>query len=544
MASRAQGTLLAGRYRVVDRLGSGGMATVFLAEDERLGRRVAVKRLHAETPGDAAVRFEREAKVGASLNHPNLVAVFDTVTDPEGVLIVMEYVEGETLKEVLSRGPVDPARALQMVRGVAAALDHAHGSGVVHRDVKPANILLGPDGTVKLADLGIAKAAERTQITGTGTVLGTPAYMAPEQLEGAALIAAVDVYALAAVTFEAFSGRKARVGRSPMEIAHRVANDPPPDIRDAWPEAPPALAEALKRGMARDPRERPYSAGALHDEIAAALETAPEVDDATEATLPMPARPASRPSPGAPAEGRPPAVRPAAAAARPARSARPPAPDAPSPASARPPAHAARTPRRGRRLAPWLPIAAVLLVLAGGVLALASSDGDGDGDRAADEAQSGGKASGRKRGSGGSSGSATSPAPAPAGEETTGDDGSSEGTNAGGQDPAEGARLNDQGFELFKQGRYAEAVPILERAVAAFPEGSSDINYAYALYNLGSALRRSGRPAEAVPYLEKRLRYSDNQRGVVERELALARQEAEGGSGSSGGGKKGKKKEE
>ncbi|MDP8943303.1 MAG: serine/threonine protein kinase, partial [Actinomycetota bacterium] len=267
-------TTLAGRYRILRRLGSGGMATVFLAEDERLGRQVAVKRLHADGPEHAVERFEREARLGASLNHPNVVAIYDTATDPEGVLIVMEYVDGETLGRALARGPLDRGRALAVLRAVAAALDHAHGHGVVHRDIKPANVLLGTDGRVKLADLGIATAAERTHITRTGTVLGTPSYMAPEQLEGREVDSAVDVYALAALAFEALGGRKARVGRTPLEIAHRVATEPPPDIREVWPDAPADVAEVLVAGMARDPAERPASAGELIDRLAEALAAA------------------------------------------------------------------------------------------------------------------------------------------------------------------------------------------------------------------------------------------------------------------------------
>src|SRR4051812_32927160 len=122
------------------------MATVLLAEDERLGRHVAVKRLHAESPEDTAMRFKREAKLGASLNHPNIVAVYDIVTDEEGVLIVMEYVEGETLRDAIERGPTEPTHVLAVLRGVAQALHHAPGEGIVHRDLKPANVLLGGAG--------------------------------------------------------------------------------------------------------------------------------------------------------------------------------------------------------------------------------------------------------------------------------------------------------------------------------------------------------------------------------------------------------------
>ncbi len=273
MASPAGSLRYADRYRVLRRLGAGGMATVYLAEDERLGRQVAVKRLHADSPEDVARRFDREARLGASLNHPNLVAVYDTLTDPEGVLIVMEYVEGPTLAASLKDGPLPLKRALEVVREVAAALDHAHRHGIIHRDVKPANILLAERGQAKLADLGIAFAAERaTHITRTGTVLGTPSYMAPEQLEGRDVGPAVDVYSLATVAFEALSGRKARTGGSPVEIAQRIATQPAPELSEAWPEAPPPAGEVLCQGMAFDLATRPASAGELAARLAAALE--------------------------------------------------------------------------------------------------------------------------------------------------------------------------------------------------------------------------------------------------------------------------------
>src|SRR4051794_12429204 len=272
-------TVLAGRYRVLERLGSGGMATVYLAEDERLGRHVAVKRLHADSPEDAAQRFEREAKVGASLSHPNLVTVFDTVADDEGVLIVMEYVEGQNLAELMARGRLPTEQGISILRQVAGALDHAHQAGVVHRDIKPANILVMPDGKAKLVDLGIATASERTQITAAGTVLGTPSYMAPEQLEGGKITKAVDIYALGGVAFELLSGRKARQGRTPVEIAHSIASQPTPDLREVWEQAPKPAAEALCGAMARDPEQRPRTASHL----------ARELDDAFKATTPAPA---------------------------------------------------------------------------------------------------------------------------------------------------------------------------------------------------------------------------------------------------------------
>src|SRR4051812_24077789 len=297
-------TLLAGRYRVIERVGSGGMATVLLAEDERLGRQVAVKRLHAESPEDTARRFRREATLGASLNHPNIVGVYDIVTDDEGVLIVMEYVEGETLRDAIERGPTEPRRAIEILRGLAGALDHAHEEGIVHRDVKPANVLLGADGrTVKLADLGIATAIEGTRITMSGTVLGTAAYMAPEQLEGHKPGPASDIYSLAVVAFETLSGRRAYDGRNPIEIAHRKASDPPPSLTDAWPAAPPEASALLARAMGPDPAARPATATALVEELEQALEPtrakpwpARARPHATRATAPLAARTSDRTS--------------------------------------------------------------------------------------------------------------------------------------------------------------------------------------------------------------------------------------------------------
>src|SRR3954454_373177 len=226
-------SLLAGRYRVEGLLGRGGMAAVYLAHDERLDRAVAIKRLHAESPDDTARRFAREAKLGASLNHPNLVWVFDTVADEEGVLIVMEYVKGTTLARELEAGPLRPQRAVEVISGVATALDHAHEHAVVHRDVKPANVLLGANGAVKLADLGIATAAEHTRITRSGVVLGTASYMAPEQLEGRRPTPASDIYSLATVSFEALTGRKAGSRLTPVEVVHAVASAAPAHVSDA-----------------------------------------------------------------------------------------------------------------------------------------------------------------------------------------------------------------------------------------------------------------------------------------------------------------------
>jgi eukaryotic-like serine/threonine-protein kinase len=501
MALDTHGELMVGRYRKVGAIGVGGMARVYLAHDELLGRRVAIKLLHADSPDDAAIRFQREAKLGASLNHPNLVSIFDIVTDDESILIVMEYVDGETLKDAVARGPLPAERAVEVIRDVAAGLDHAHGQGVVHRDVKPANILLRQDGIAKVADLGIATAAERTAITRSDVVLGTASYMAPEQLTGDTAGPRSDVYALAAVAYEALSGRKARTGKTPVEVAHEVVSGPPPDLGAVWPDAPPAAANALVRGMARDPEDRPASAGLLARDLERALRSRPGTEAPTEATAPL-SRPKAVPVPGraAPASGR-----------------------APASTSLPPP----RQTSTGR---PWAALAAVLALIAivaiAGFAVLGSGDGDqepGQREQAARERGGGEERSSSRPESGagqtgsGQEGSAAvaPPADAPAESPPAG----SEPPEPTTDDPV---ALNDEGYALMQDGAYDDAIPLLERAVAAFPEGSQELTYAYALYNLGRALRLAGRADEAVPILERRLQIP-NQTETVQRELDAAR---------------------
>jgi serine/threonine protein kinase len=263
--------IIAGRFRVIRRLGAGAMASVFLAEDTELGRQVAIKRLHPETPDDLSPRFRREMRVAASLKHPNVVTLYDATTDDDGaILLIMEYVDGPTLARRMGSGPIDPHDARIMLRALADAIDYLHEQGIIHRDIKPANILLDGGDRVKVTDLGIASAAQATGITTSGTVLGTPAYMAPELFEGKKATPAADIFSLAAVAFEMLSGRRAREGGTPAAMAMKATSDPPPDLRAIWPDAGP-LAEVLERGMARDPADRPASAGELVDDIGIAL---------------------------------------------------------------------------------------------------------------------------------------------------------------------------------------------------------------------------------------------------------------------------------
>ena len=269
-ASNGRGALFADRYRVIEQIGVGGMAVVYLAEDQVLMRKVAVKRLDAESPGDATRRFVREAKIGAALNHPNLVTVFDAIPGGRDVLIVMEYVDGLDLGQALKRGPLRPVEALSALEDVAAALDHAHGQGIVHRDVKPSNVLLGASGRAKLSDLGIAKALADTATTASHVVVGSVPYMSPEQLTGGRVGPPTDVYALALTGYEALSGLRAREG-TPAQVRHQALQQPPPDLRELRPEIPAPAAEALKRGMAREPERRPATACELVRELSQGL---------------------------------------------------------------------------------------------------------------------------------------------------------------------------------------------------------------------------------------------------------------------------------
>ncbi len=256
--------MFAGRYRLIRRLGSGGTASVYLTEDQRLGRRVAVKRVHgAEVTAATAQRLQREARIMASLRHPHLVAIYDMLTDDDDLLLAMEYVDGGTLADVLADAPLDPPRVLALLRPVAEVLDHVHAEGVVHRDLKPSNVLVGADGTIKVADLGLATAAEITRITPPGSIVGTPAYMAPEQARAGPCTGAVDIFALATIAFQALSGKLPREGATVVSVLAQAAAEPVPDLRELRPGTPARVAEALMRGMAADPHERPAACALL-----------------------------------------------------------------------------------------------------------------------------------------------------------------------------------------------------------------------------------------------------------------------------------------
>jgi serine/threonine-protein kinase len=290
--------LFADRYRLDRRLGVGGMSTVRLAFDTRLERNVAVKLLAEHLAEDASFvsRFRREALAAARLVHPNIVQVFDFGSDRDSgrQFIVMEYVDGQSCAEILrDRGQLEPAEAVDILAQSCRGLDYAHRNGVVHRDVKPGNLLLSGDGMIKLADFGIAKAAEQSDITKVGSVLGTAAYLSPEQARGEPAGPPSDLYALGVVAYQLMAGRLPYQATSLTELA-RQQSTPPPRLDDLVDDVPPALAAAVQRALAGDPDQRYADAGEMEQALREGLsgrgptsvtETAwLDPDDATNAT--------------------------------------------------------------------------------------------------------------------------------------------------------------------------------------------------------------------------------------------------------------------
>jgi serine/threonine protein kinase len=433
------GELLKDRYRLERTLGRGGMAAVWLGRDEVLDRPVAVKVLADTIAGDPGfvARFRREAHTAAGLSHPNLVDVYDFSEESERPYLVMQFVPGENLAQKLERGrEVD---CEQLTRELLAALAHIHNAGILHRDVKPANVIVEPDGTAKLIDFGIALPRDATALTSTGLVLGTERYAAPEVMEGRQATERSDLYSCGVVLRACAGGSS-------------------PDLR--------VLVEWLS---SRNPRERP---GSARDALARLERGSPSAEQQTAAFEPTQVLE--------------------------------------TPSTRRP------SSREGSWRGRWGAAAALLafVAAAAAVLVLALDGGDeGSGSR-------------RDQSDGRSQQARNQPPPQesekPGFEETAANVAipAPEGT-----DPALAFTLNEEGFALIQAGEYEAAVPVLEEAVSAFPAGTEDLEYAYALFNLGNALRLSGRPDEAIAVLERRLEIP-NQTGAVEEELAAARAEA------------------
>ena len=256
------------RFQVVAKLGSGAFGEVYRARDSVLGRDVAIKRIRLDAFAEASKleevkqRFLREAQVAARLRHPNIVTTHDIVSTPTMSFIVMELVEGQTLQSLLkSQGRLDLANTIQVVSQVAAALDHAHENQVVHRDVKPANIMIEPSDQVNVMDFGIAKLKTGTNLTATGNILGTPNYMSPEQTRGEKIDGRSDLFSLACILYECLSEERAFKGDSVTVILLKILTEDPPPVDYDGIGLPPALSTVLHRAMAKQADER-YASGA------------------------------------------------------------------------------------------------------------------------------------------------------------------------------------------------------------------------------------------------------------------------------------------
>src|SRR5215210_6854464 len=262
-------TLFDKRYRIVRKLGTGGMANVYLAEDEVLGRRVAIKILNDRHAGDDQFveRFRREAKNAASLSHPNIVSIYDRGEAEGTYYIAMEYLDGRSLKElIVARGPAPVHLAVDYARQILAAVRFAHRHGIVHRDIKPHNVLVDGEGRLKVTDFGIARAGT-SQMTEAGSIIGTAQYLSPEQARGAPVDQTSDLYSVGILLYEMLTGTVPFTGESPVEIAMKHLSDTPRPPSLERPEIPPDLDMVVLRALAKNPDDRFQTAEEMDAEL-------------------------------------------------------------------------------------------------------------------------------------------------------------------------------------------------------------------------------------------------------------------------------------
>ncbi|HXN92703.1 MAG TPA: serine/threonine-protein kinase [Candidatus Sulfotelmatobacter sp.] len=251
-----------GQYEIVERLGGGGMAVVYRAVQQPLGREVALKALSSELFQDDGFvkRFETEAKTLAKLDHPNILPIYDFEVIDGNAFLTMPLIRGGTLRDILNRGPLDPLSAWRYLREVGDGLQHAHDAGIVHRDLKPTNVLIHTDGRAMLADFGLARGAgQPTHLTTIGLAIGTPGYMAPEQVMGHDVDRRADIYAMGVLTFEMLTGRLPFIGSNRMEVAYATVNTPIPSAVKINPNLPDELDVLLQKVLAKDPGQRPQT---------------------------------------------------------------------------------------------------------------------------------------------------------------------------------------------------------------------------------------------------------------------------------------------
>jgi serine/threonine-protein kinase len=285
-----------GKYRVVEQIGRGGMGTVYKAIDETLDRRVALKLLNADLiDQDAVERFRREAMMLAKLNHGRIGAIHELTRDGHDLLMVMEYLEGETFEKLIERGPMAVPRAISLVSQVLDALEYAHGVGVIHRDLKPANLMLSPSGEVKVMDFGIARVQGSEHLTTNGYMVGTPAYMAPEQVRGEEVDPRMDLYAVAVVLYRMLTHHLPFHGDTAIAMIHSQLNNPPTPPQQFRADLPEWLVNALERGLAKKPADRFQNAREFRVALERGLTGKMPIVKPPTGTFPPPSRPLPSP---------------------------------------------------------------------------------------------------------------------------------------------------------------------------------------------------------------------------------------------------------
>lgn len=436
------------RFRDASLIGRGGMGDILLATDTVLERKVAIKVLAERYAGDDDItqRFTREALAAARLSgDPNTVTIFDVGTWGDRSYIVMEYIDGGSLEQVLRGGRPDQADALVWLEQAGRALDAAHADGVVHRDVKPGNLLLDHDGVVRVADFGIASATGLDSLTLAGTVLGTAGYLSPEQARGERATPASDRYGLGVVAFELLTGGRPFAADSPAAEAAAHANAPIPSAREREPALPPDVDAVFRRALAKDPDERYPTCADLVEALRRAL-----------------ARP------GEPIAATPP----------------PPPPTAPTRRAVRPP----KPPRRPSRAPVWLALAALLAgaSLLGAVIAAALSEDDGDSPQATPPAAS-----------------SPAPEPQPAPEPPPAPEPEPPPPPAAAEAEERGIALTDESTGLNDAGSFELGLARATKAIGLLEQTDNTTYLAYALYNAGNALSRLERCEEALPLLDR-----------------------------------------